>query len=216
MDIYFVRHGETYANARHRYQPPQEPLSDKGVRDVAKLVRTVQELQPTHLYTSTYARARETASYLSYATELEAVWHEHVHELEYPDYMIGKRHFSLLTIVYGLSWFVGLPFIARMRGAESRHDFFVRIKTAQGFLAANHEEDAVVVVVSHSFFINGFLMHLCRDTPTKLWQAMPYSLRVLKTKNTGITHVRYNSSAAENTCAWEVVSYDQGMHLSED
>ncbi len=213
MDIYFVRHGETAANAARRYQPPTEVLSDKGVRDVAKLVRTVQEISPTHLYTSTYARARETARYLGYATELEPEWHEHVHEVSYPDIMLGRRHYSLATCFFGLAWFLNIPWLKRLAGVETRHDFFTRIKMTQQFFEENHDDADVILVVSHSFFINSFVMHLCREHPMQLWHVVPHVFRVLRSKNTGLTHIRYSPTNTKNVCSWELISFDQGTHL---
>lgn len=215
MDLYFVRHGATHANLAKRHQAPNEPLSDTGTRDVAKLVRTIQELEPTHLYTSHFTRARQTAHYLSYATGLEAEWIEDVSEIRYPEYMHGKRRHSLSTLWYGIQWFQNAEHLEADPVAESRREFFARVKRAQAFFAAQHTEGDRVVVVSHSFFINAFIVHLCRDEPLAFWRAAPYLKRILMTRNTGITHVRHLPNA-DVSCGWQLVCHNNTEHLIND
>lgn len=213
MDIYFVRHAETAANARKRFQAPNEPITDKGSRDVAKLVHIIERLEPTHLYTSPYKRARQTADYLSYATSKEARWLELVHELEYPEYMLGKRHYSLATAWYGLRWFFNAKSVTVGVVAETRTHFFTRLMATRTFFANHHALEDKIVVVSHSFFINGFVMHLCKNRPMRLWETIPHAFRVLRAKNTGVTHVRYTSENGNGR--WQLISLDEGTHLED-
>ena len=214
MQIYFVRHGQTAANAAKRYQGETEPLTRTGSSEVAQLVKTIELIKPTHLYTSPLTRARQTADFLSYATGLEASWLECVKELTYPAYMHGRRHYSLMTAIYGLRWFFDSSYVDLLPDAENRHELFARIKEAQRYFIDNHGPEDRVVVVSHSFYISGVVMHLCRDTPMKLHHALPHALRVLRYKNSGVTHVSYDHNAPEGTCAWSLNSFADDTHLA--
>lgn len=211
MEIYFVRHGATRANKRHVYQSPAEPLSDAGSRDVAKLVRTVAELQPTHLYSSDYTRARQTADYLSYATNLEVQWQPVMRELGYPEALLGHAHASFATLRYGWQWYFNNVSLATQHGAESRQDFIARVQAARTFLESHAPTDRIVVV-SHSFFINAFVEHMCRTAPEPWWRAVPRALNVFLTDNTGLTHMQYES-APTNACGWKLISFDSIKHL---
>jgi len=212
MDLYIVRHGQTKANTRHIYQRPNEPITREGSAEIARLVRTVTELQPTHLYTSHFARARQTAHYLSYATELEAQWLPLVSELYPPEHLFGKRHYGLTSLVYLLRWF----FHALKKGveekAETRAEFTKRLFDAREFFEA-HEDADRIVVVTHSVFANFFVAHLCTNRELSVWRAVPLFLKIVWYENAGITHVEYQRSDDARRCGWRMRSFNQHQHL---
>lgn len=214
MDLYLIRHGETKANARHSYQAPTESISQAGAAEVARMVRTIQEFKPTHLYTSHYTRARETAHFLEYATELQATWLDAVTELKVPDYMYGRSHYGLRSMVYLFRWYFNLLPENITDHIETRKEFSERLLNARTYFADNHQGDRVVVV-SHSIFTNFFITHLCKDNQINLLQAASLLLKILRFENSGITHVRYIGETEKNVCPWEVVSYNVRTHLEE-
>ena len=213
MDLYLVRHGETKANARHSYQPPTESLSQLGVAEVARLVRTIQEFEPTHLYTSHYTRARETAHFIEYATELEAVWLEEVTELKVPEYMYGKSHYGLHSMYYLLRWYFNLLPENITDQIETRKEFAERIFKAQEFFIEKHKQGDRVVVVSHSIFTNFFIAHLCNNKNLNPFRAATLLLKILRHENSSVSHIRYTGETEKNTCPWEVVSFNAHRHL---
>lgn len=211
MDVYFVRHGETVPNAAHRYQKPNELLSDSGSRDVAKLVHHIAALKPTHLYTSHFQRARQTADYLSYATDLQTERVDYLHELYRPEYLYGRSHFGLSSAWYILGWFFGFLENPDDSRVETRREFSERILQARTVLEG-HDKDVKIVAVSHSVFINFFVAHACQNKPLSFWQAIPRLLKIFRTENTGVTHMRYNP-AEDGVCGWQLVSYNGASHL---
>jgi broad specificity phosphatase PhoE len=212
MELLLVRHGETRANSRHIYQPPTESISAPGAAEVAKLVRTIQEFKPTHLYTSHYTRARETAHFLEYATELQATWLEEVSELRVADYMYGKSHYGLHSMFYLMRWYFNLLPEDITDQIETKKEFADRIFKARDFFAKNHDEDRVVVV-SHSIFTNFFIAQLCQDKGVNIFKAASLLMKILRHENSSVSHVRYNGETEKNVCPWEVVSFNAHKHL---
>ena len=214
MELLLVRHGETKANSHHIYQPPTESISAPGAAEVARLVRTIQEFKPTHLYTSHYTRARETAHFLEYATELQATWLEEVSELRVADYMYGKSHYGLHSMFYLLRWYFNLLPEDITDQIETKKEFSNRVFQARDYFAQNHAGDRVVVV-SHSIFTNFFIAHLCQDKGVNIFKAAPLLIKILRHENSSISHVRYIGETEKNVCPWEVVSFNAHRHLGE-
>lgn len=66
MLILLARHGETIANAQHRFQGRLDsPLSDRGRLQAQKLAACLIRYGPARLYTSDLARSTETAAPLA-------------------------------------------------------------------------------------------------------------------------------------------------------
>lgn len=204
MEIYFVRHGETEYNKKHIHQPDDAPLSLRG-RQQAEAVRdAVLALAPTHFITSTHSRAVETASIINEAEEHELVYNELFRELERPVYVHGKKHFGVRSLFYIYQWFFGVRNqYWEKRGGESRAAFLLRLTQAKDYLETL-PPDAVVVVVSHSIFINFFVEHICNDRPIPLKKACTLLLKIKYLKNSSITHISYNPDAGEGVCKWSM------------
>lgn len=215
MNLYLIRHGETRANATHTYQPPNETLSPEGAAEVARLVRTIQELQPDHLYTSHYSRARETANYLSYATGLTETWIEDVSELKVPEELYGKSHFGPQSMVYLARWFFDWLPNNTHDGIETKEEFADRVFKAREYFADNHEGETVVVV-THSIFTNWFVAHVCEEEPIGLLDAVPLLYKIIKYENSGVTHLRYHGKSDAKVCPWELVDFNGSDHLVDD
>ena len=195
MELLLVRHGETKANSHHIYQPPTESISAPGAAEVARLVRTIQEFKPTHLYTSHYTRAREEVS-----------------ELRVADYMYGKSHYGLHSMFYLLRWYFNLLPEDITDQIETKKEFSNRVVQARDYFAQNHAGDRVVVV-SHSIFTNFFIAHLCQDNGVNIFKAAPLLMKILLHENSSVSHIRYIGETEKNVCPWEVVSFNAHRHL---
>lgn len=212
MDLYLVRHGETKANARRIYQEPNEPLSMRGAAEVAQLTRAIREIQPTHLYTSYFDRARYSAHFFSYATGLEAQWLPFAHELLRPEDLYGAPLFSLDSAKYIMSWFLGTLKPKPGSKVETREQFLARIEEAREFFEG-HDPDARIVLVTHSIFINFFVGQMCSDSMPGLMRAGGRLINIYRLENTGLTHVRFSPAEGKKVCAWQLVSFNSSDHL---
>lgn len=205
MEIYFVRHGETEYNRKHVHQPDDAPLSALGRQQAERVRDAVLALKPTHFITSTHSRAVETASIINEAGEYELEYNELFRELERPEHIQGKKHFGLRSLIYIAQWFSGLrDSYWKKRGGESHKAFVERLRAAQAYLESL-PEDATVVVVSHSVFINFFVEHVCRERLLSTKEAFKLLMKITKLENTEITHVSYNPDFGDGVCKWSVL-----------
>ena len=205
MNIYFVRHGETEFNHTHRHQPDDAPLNDLGRSQAEKVREEVLALKPTHFITSTHSRAVETASIINEAGEYELEYNELFRELERPERIQGKKHFGVPSLFYIYQWFIGFRDTYWERnGGESHKAFIDRIKAAKEYLETL-PEDATVVIVSHSVFINFFIEHVCREHMLSTKEAFDLLMKITDLPNTAITHVSYNPDFGDGVCKWSVL-----------
>ena len=209
MEVYFVRHGETDLNRRHRHQSDDTPINELGQRQAQVVAKVIAKFKPTHLLVSPSMRTKQTAEAIASVTNLEAVPLNSAIELIRPRGVIGFSHYGFKSLWFVFNWFFNKnASYWQKTGGESRGNFLKRINQAKDELEAL-PKDAVVVVVSHSIFINFFVAHICNEKPLSVFKA---SLRLLKVKqlnNSSLVHTHFASDAKPNTCAWTLVRFDE-------
>ncbi len=199
MEVFFVRHGETDGNVARRHQHEETTLNEVGRAQAALVAEKVAALSPTHIISSTQLRAIETTRVIAEACECIPETNALFTELSRPSWLTGHRFVGLTTLTYVTAWF----FKHSIKGAESYEDFRKRIIEARTLLET-YPENARVVVVSHSVFINIFIEHLCLDTRMSFLQAARTFLRIFTLRNTAIVHLNY--AKGKGICHWTVVS----------
>jgi len=210
MDILFIRHGETDGNRAWRHQHPDTRLNEVGKEQVARLAAAVADFRPTHLVTSTNLRAVETARVLAEATGITPATSDLFEELRRPSTLTGHRFIGITTVRYLITWFYG----KKHGDGESYHEFIARLLKARSYLETL-PPGARVAVVSHSVFINLFVEHRCRPTPLPLARALVRFLRIMRHKNTGITHLHF-APDHQSSCAWTLLREGEGKHLRSE
>ncbi len=208
MEVLLIRHGQTDGNRAWRHQHPNTKLNEVGKEQVARLAAAVVDFAPTHLVTSTNLRAVETARVLAEATGLTPATSDLFEELRRPTVLTGHRFIGLTTLRYLVTWFYG----KKHADGESYPEFIKRLLDARTYLESL-PADARVVVVSHSVFINLFIEHRCRPKAIPLARALFRFLRIMRHKNTGITHLRFTPTGAKGTCEWTLLTEGKGTHL---
>lgn len=201
MDIYFVRHGQTMGNVARRHQSEKTELSTLGKEQADAVAEKIYELQPTHLLSSHLVRALETARPISQVTGLNIEIIHDVEELSRPKYLHGHRHFSWRSILYYLLWFLGVE--NKKLAGESYARVRQRVAMVQNILK-RYPDDARVVVVSHSVFMNLFLAHMCRPQPLFILSATKFFFSIIKIPNTKVIRVVY-SPEVKGVCQWQQV-----------
>ncbi len=213
MEILLVRHGETAGNRGHRHQPNTTPLNATGEAQAAAVAQKIAAWQPTHLVTSTFVRAIETAEVAATALDLIPSTSSNFTELERPASLYGYPHFGLRSIRYMWAWFRARENYCDQARGESYLALIERIGRAKAELEA-FPADARVVVFSHSVFISFFVQHVCNQAPLSWWRAGLVFFRIKTLNNSSVTHVRFEPSDRPDTCAWELVSFDDDAHLA--
>ena len=196
MEIFFIRHGETGGNVAHRHQVEKTQLTDRGRKQALEVAGEVAQFEPTHLLTSPLVRAVQTASIIGEVVDLIPQTDTDFIELQRPSGMYGNFHLSPMSLWFYCRWFFG-----RTTEGESYEALRERIKRAKEHFK-EYPADARVAVVSHSVFINLFIVHLCDDEPMTLWRATRAFFHILKMKNTQIIPVMFDPQAGTGTCAW--------------
>ena len=201
MEVLFIRHGQTAANAAHRHQRPEEPLSAVGIGEIQSLIPQIEQWQPTHILASPLARASYSARLISKALSIPVVKKEELRELRRPLYVYDRKHYSLITLLYVVRWyFTAYLHQSDVRQGESYQSFRKRIERVRSMLE-QYPADARIVVVSHSVFINFFIFHVCNMDRLSLWQAIPRFFSVLRYKNGRMTQLHF-TERRPGLCAW--------------
>lgn len=152
MRLLLVRHAESVGNAEGRLQGHADfPLTERGVEQARRLASRLSDLPIAAVYTSTLARASQTAAIVAAPHGLS------VQDL--PD----AREYDMGPVVSGLAWrelrdnhpeiWAALtdrrgPYPA-YPGEEGREAFRLRVTAALWSLADRHP-DGMVAVVTHA------------------------------------------------------------------
>ncbi|MCB9810963.1 MAG: histidine phosphatase family protein [Candidatus Nomurabacteria bacterium] len=202
MDVYLIRHGETDGNVARRHQHDKTDINEIGTAQTKAIAKAIKRINPTHIVTSTNLRAVETAKLIIITCELDLIPETSTafEEIRRPSWLIGSSHFSLISAQYMWHWFFDYKLKGEM---ETYTPFLGRIIEAKRYLESL-PDDARVVVVSHSVFINIFLEHLCVEKRMSFWRAMKRLWKVFTMPNTSMIHLRHVHS--EGGCHWEIVS----------
>lgn len=201
MDIYFVRHGQTSGNAARRHQAEKTPLTTRGEEQAKAVALLLSKYEPTHLASSHLNRAIETARPISEVTGLDIELEHNLAELYRPRYLEGRFHFSLPSIFYYTLWFLGVE--NKKLAGESYNQVRQRIAVLKNILK-RYPDDAKIVLVSHSVFINLFVAHMCHARSLGVFTLVGVVSKIMRIPNAGIIHVRYEESST-NVCKWQPV-----------
>jgi len=206
MEIYFVRHGQTGGNVAKRHQSEESHLTPLGKKQAQRAAAKIQKLQPTHILVSDRVRAIETAQFVAQTSDIIPSVSYLFSELCRPSTLYGFHHRSLSSIWYIYRWYLGqVGEESCSSKGESYQHFYNRVKSAQAMLETL-PEDARVVVVSHSIFINFFVAHINSTKPMGFIRAFLIFTKILRIKNGSLTKLTFTKDTAT---PWKVLSYSQ-------
>lgn len=203
MKVYLVRHGQTGGNVAKRHQAEHTPLTELGKEQARRVAEVIRLYQPTHIITSRYVRAIETARIIGDVCKLTPETSPNFVELLRPENMYGHHHKSFRSIWFYFWWYLGQVGGSTEEEGESYRTLRERFKKAREELAA-YPDDARIVVVSHTAFIGLFVAHLCRNRALNPFQAARTFYRILTMPNTCITPIYFDREPDKGECAWYV------------
>lgn len=214
IDVYFIRHGETGGNLAKRHQAEKTRLTPEGKEQARSLIPIIENINPTHVLASSRVRALQTANIATETLGIIPETSPMLVELKRPDVVYGYHHKSVRSMWYLIAWYFGfLGGDGTNSDGESYKEFRERIAQVQVELAML-PDNSRVVVVSHAVFIGFFVAHLCNTTSVSFSQAWGLFRNVLGLRNASVTHVQYNPNAQPNTCAWQLITYNQHAHTN--
>ena len=185
-----------------RHQSDNTDLTQKGLLQATQAAQIIKTKNPTHLITSTMLRALETARIIGLAVDLIPETSALFAEVGRPARLNGRLLKSAYSLWFYARWYFGLTNMNN-EGGETYKMFRDRLKQAREQLAT-YPPEAVVVVVSHSVFINFFIMHMCDDRPIGPIRALQCFIRILTIKNGSITPISLDTTLPENACRFKV------------
>jgi broad specificity phosphatase PhoE len=149
QDIVFVRHGETDWNQTRRVQGSQGASINEAGRDQARaLARVLWEVPLQAVYSSTLARAVETASYLAGPHSLGVITDPRLNEIHHGDWE-GLPEYEIPDLDLYRRWRED-PTSCTLPGAESLQAVHDRTVNAMKDIVSKHEpEHGLIAVVSH-------------------------------------------------------------------
>ena len=209
--VYFVRHGQSLANAAAIFQPPDSPLSEAGRRQASCLAARVSKLAVQSLLSSPLLRAKETAHAIAEATGLEPEYSGLFVERVKPPSIDGKPFADPEAHAVWTEWNKSLytPGM-RVGGGENFDDLIARADAALAFLEARAE--ASITVVTHGYFLRtvvacAVLGDMLSGPAFKRFQ------RIAGMENTGLAAMRYGEVSGGER-GWRVLFYNDHAHLS--
>ena len=202
MDIYLVRHGQTTGNVAKRHQAEETPLSKLGEEQAERVAEELAPIKPTHIIASNLVRAIETARPIAEKTGLDITVEKNFAELYRPRYLHGHYHVSPRSLLYYLFWFLGIE--NRTLAGESYEHVRQRITVTKNILK-RYPKNSRVVVVSHSVFMNLFLVHMCRSRSLSIFQLIGFVSKVMRIPNGTIIHIKFDPADTTGVCQWTEV-----------
>jgi broad specificity phosphatase PhoE len=210
--FYLVRHGETLLNAEHIRQGKDGALSEKGREQAAAVGEHLKRFHISHILTSTYPRAEETAAIINTFLNVPIIPTPLLEERRNPSEIIGKRTKDpkVISIVDQMD----LAFHEdeyRYSDEENFLDLRTRARKCLRFLT--HERSTEVAVVTHHVFLKMLIAYLLyRD---RLHSADFTKLAFFNwSDNAGITVCEFHPwKFFSATHGWEVITYNEQPEL---
>lgn len=203
--VYLVRHGQSTSNADRIYRGREAELTDEGRAQARAVAERIKRIGVDALITSSYPRARDTASEIERATGLSAETDTVFEEWTEPSYFMGKHesHPEAKSLVAAIV--NSLPEV-RHHDEETFVEFIARAEAA--LIALEQHPAERICVVSHAGFIKALAgLIVFRESFTKnMFYAM---FDRLKVSNTGVTYIR----KASEEHPWGLVTWNDISHF---
>lgn len=189
--IVLVRHGENDWVKKHRLAGWIEGvhLNETGRQQAAAAAERVAELPVKALYSSPVLRCRETAEFIATSQNLDITFLDDVGEVRYGKWE-GKK---IKKLAKKKKWFTVQFFPSRMKfpGGEALRQVQARGVEALEALAEQHDDQDVIVVVSHADLIKLVLAYYL-GVHIDLFQRIiiaPASVSILHLSKNGMVRV---------------------------
>ncbi|EHR70488.1 fructose-2,6-bisphosphatase [Burkholderiales bacterium JOSHI_001] len=149
MSLLLIRHGETALNAARVMQPPDTPLSERGLAQAEALAQRLKTAGLAAIVASDLPRALQTAQAIARATGLPVTTSALLHERNFGDWR-GRPHASL--------GFDALTTQTAPPNGETTATFEARVAAAWDWvLAQKQAAGGPLAVVSHGLVVMRWL-----------------------------------------------------------
>lgn len=207
--VYLVRHGQSKANTRPVFQPPDSPLTETGLAQARRLGERAAKLKFDALIASPLTRARQTAETIGEMTGHTPEFSELFVERRKPEAIMGKSHANLPALRMWKRWEDSLyrPGL-RVEDGENFDDLAGRTDRALEHLYTRPEKR--ILVVTHALFL--------RDLVARVVMGDALTGEVLKRfryktmmENTSLTALVYGRHL--DGMEWRLWTFNDHSHL---
>ena len=211
--VYLLRHGESEGNKENIFQPPDSPLSLKGVKQAEFLAQRLKNLEFEVLLTSNLKRALQTAEVIKRMIGRDYEVVELFQEVKKPSCLFGKKIddegvSKVLKEWERTLYSSGLKF----QDGESFDELNERAKKALEYLLSRKERR--IAIVTHGLFLRVIILKaifkesFSGEVLKRFW----LSTRV---DNTGITVLEYYKESLYGKNSWVLRIFNDHAHLGE-
>jgi probable phosphoglycerate mutase len=202
--VVLVRHGESNVTVRRVVGGPRtcDGLSELGVQQSERLrdrLAETGEITATHLISSAYPRARETAEIIAPALGLDVLVEPGFGEHD-PGPECDGITFQDFVERFGMPDWESDPYAVTFPGGETIAEFDLRVGAAFSRTVLEHE-GGTLVIVCHGGVIDGLMRTALRAARTGIFE--------LHTKNTSLTEI-----VRLRPDRWRLIRYNDAAHIA--
>lgn len=160
-DLYFVRHGQTPANANNQFAGITDvPLDELGMKQAERVGNRFREFEIDAIVSSPLQRAHYTAQAIGSPTGLTPILMDGLKEIDFGDAEMMTLNEILANYAH-LTELLGdrNDIMMQWPNGESRHGFHERVLTTVDAILQEYENQRVAVVC-HGGVISSILGHL--------------------------------------------------------
>ncbi len=215
--VYFVRHGESEANAgREIYHGEATPLTEKGREQARFIAKRCAKLEAEVLIASTAVRAQQTASFIAESTGLPVEVSGLFTERKQPPELMGRSRTDEDAIRLEHEWALTLlKDGVRVGGGENFADLKARV--LEGLRHLHERPEERILVVSHGFFLHMLvaLVTLGESLTSAEFNRVAPAVWM---DNTGLTRIEYRDQVftridGERHRGWVLRVWNDHAHL---
>ncbi|MCX6715899.1 MAG: histidine phosphatase family protein [Candidatus Taylorbacteria bacterium] len=203
--VYFVRHGITESNENNKFQFPDTPLSEKGLKQAEFLAKRFESIHVDVIISSPMARAKKTAEIIGKHTGHEIIEDDLFMEVKRPTILMGKNRED--AEIQAIRKEIKNRYTETSWRHSDEENFILaneRAMNALKFILDRPEQD--ILIVTHGEILRLMLAAMTFGNTLTAEIAQKVS-HIFATFNTGITKVEYNDKG------WYVLVWNDHAHL---
>lgn len=214
--FYFVRHGESRANATGIREDHTSPLTERGRVQASEVAKRMKEIGIEKIIASGHLRAQETARITAAHLGIPMIDTSRLFgERRNPSLMIGKRDddASVACVWREIEKHYGMPGW-RHSDEENYEDLRMRAILGLEYLTTIPEER--VMIASHGLFMKVVLAYVILGDLVNGRIFWDQFVPLKNVANTGIMHLEYTDNYRKTAKFWKLVSWNDYAHLPKD
>lgn len=211
--FFFVRHGESRANATGIREGISSPLTERGKMQAGEVAKRMQKLGIQRIITSGHLRAEETAhicaEHIGIPTVLQSTLFG---ERRNPSIMIGKGDddAGIIRVWEEIETNYGNP---EWRHSDEENFEDLRSRVISGLHFLTEVPETHVMIASHGLFMKAILAHVILGDILNGRIFWDQFVPIKNISNTGIMHLEYTENYRGSAKIWKLVSWNDHAHL---